>query len=204
MLRVKLRGALDHAVGKKECCMSRASAMCGTETESKSLDFLKVFPKSQVCGSIKYERLIKKPSPSASRTRASVTYGTSAPWPRLCLNDIKTMQNTLGHSAAVTRNVYTCVAGQIAVFDLLDNSFELPKGQCLSMQASQKLRRDKQKEICCCQQRVRHFETARSTLLYPLFFSLYASPQLHIASRIGLRLYPNSVRVYSTLGGTSG
>ena len=34
-------------------------------------------------------------------------------------------------------------------------------------------------------------------------FALYSSPQAHIESRIGLRLLPNSVREYSTLGGTS-
>lgn len=34
-------------------------------------------------------------------------------------------------------------------------------------------------------------------------FALYASPQFHMASRTGFRLYPSSVKVYSTLGGTS-
>ena len=34
--------------------------------------------------------------------------------------------------------------------------------------------------------------------------ALYASPQLCMASRMGLRLRPRSVRVYSTRGGTSG
>ncbi len=36
------------------------------------------------------------------------------------------------------------------------------------------------------------------------FFALYSSPQLCIASRIGFKLRPRSVRVYSTRGGTSG
>lgn len=35
------------------------------------------------------------------------------------------------------------------------------------------------------------------------FWALYSSPQFHIASKIGLRLLPNSVRLYSTRGGTS-
>ena len=36
-----------------------------------------------------------------------------------------------------------------------------------------------------------------------VFCALYFSPQFHMASRIGCRLCPNSVKVYSTLGGTS-
>lgn len=39
---------------------------------------------------------------------------------------------------------------------------------------------------------------------YRPFFTLYASPQFHMASKIGLRLQPKSVNVYSTRGGTSG
>src|SRR5699024_10872649 len=33
--------------------------------------------------------------------------------------------------------------------------------------------------------------------------ALYPSPQSHMASRIGFRLFPSSVRLYSTRGGTS-
>lgn len=36
-----------------------------------------------------------------------------------------------------------------------------------------------------------------------LSLALYSVPQLDIASRIGLRLRPKSVRLYSTRGGTS-
>nr|DAG09339.1 MAG TPA: hypothetical protein [Caudoviricetes sp.] len=39
--------------------------------------------------------------------------------------------------------------------------------------------------------------------IYYRFFTLYASPHAHIASRIGRRLRPSSVRLYSTRGGTS-
>ena len=39
---------------------------------------------------------------------------------------------------------------------------------------------------------------------YPCFWALYASPQFLMASRMGFRLYPRSVSVYSTRGGTSG
>lgn len=44
-------------------------------------------------------------------------------------------------------------------------------------------------------------------IIFPIcqaFFALYSSPQSHIASNTGFRLYPNSVKVYSTRGGTSG
>ncbi len=36
---------------------------------------------------------------------------------------------------------------------------------------------------------------------YPCFWALYASPQFLMASRMGFRLYPRSVSVYSTRGG---
>lgn len=36
------------------------------------------------------------------------------------------------------------------------------------------------------------------------FFALYSSLQFRIASKTGCKLYPNSVKVYATLGGTSG
>ena len=36
------------------------------------------------------------------------------------------------------------------------------------------------------------------------FFALYSSPQFHIASKTGFKLWPSSVKVYSTRGGTSG
>ena len=39
---------------------------------------------------------------------------------------------------------------------------------------------------------------------YPCFWALYASPQFLMASRMGFRLYPRSVSVSSTRGGTSG
>ena len=39
--------------------------------------------------------------------------------------------------------------------------------------------------------------------LFYRFFTLYAAPHAHIASRIGRRLRPSSVRLYSTRGGTS-
>lgn len=38
----------------------------------------------------------------------------------------------------------------------------------------------------------------------PAARSLYCVPQSHMASRTGSKLCPNSVNVYSTLGGTSG
>ncbi len=40
--------------------------------------------------------------------------------------------------------------------------------------------------------------------LYDSNVDLYSSPQFHIASKIGFKLCPSSVRAYSTLGGTSG
>lgn len=39
---------------------------------------------------------------------------------------------------------------------------------------------------------------------FQLFFCLYFIPHSTIASKIGFRLYPVSVKVYSTRGGTSG
>ena len=38
----------------------------------------------------------------------------------------------------------------------------------------------------------------------PAARALYCVPQSHMASRTGFKLCPNSVKVYSTLGGTSG
>ena len=38
---------------------------------------------------------------------------------------------------------------------------------------------------------------------FPSSLLLYPSPHAHMASRIGFKLYPNSVSVYSTRGGTS-
>ena len=38
---------------------------------------------------------------------------------------------------------------------------------------------------------------------FPSSRLLYPSPHAHMASRIGFRLYPSSVSVYSTRGGTS-
>ena len=38
---------------------------------------------------------------------------------------------------------------------------------------------------------------------FPSSLLLYPSPHAHIASRTGFKLYPNSVSVYSTRGGTS-
>ena len=38
---------------------------------------------------------------------------------------------------------------------------------------------------------------------FPSSLLLYPSPHAHMASRIGFKLYPSSVSVYSTRGGTS-
>ena len=38
---------------------------------------------------------------------------------------------------------------------------------------------------------------------FPSSLLLYPSPHAHMASKIGFRLYPSSVSVYSTRGGTS-
>ena len=38
---------------------------------------------------------------------------------------------------------------------------------------------------------------------FPSSLLLYPSPHAHMASRTGFRLYPSSVKVYSTRGGTS-
>lgn len=37
-----------------------------------------------------------------------------------------------------------------------------------------------------------------------LFYNLFSSPQSHIVSSIGIRDFPRSVRLYSTLGGICG
>ena len=44
----------------------------------------------------------------------------------------------------------------------------------------------------------------KSPHTFQVFFALYSSPHAHIASKIGFKLYPSSVNVYSTRGGTSG
>ena len=49
------------------------------------------------------------------------------------------------------------------------------------------------KRLCEINERIHDYE----------FYALNSSPQFHMASKMGFKLFPKSVREYSTLGGTS-